>query len=232
MIKSVEEIGLADIDTALPDNQLIPWASESTPPCIPELVQLFHAINSLNTHHQPYMLQFVGSVPGEGVSMIASSFIEISASQCGYPVLLVNCSPKAANTDRTLSLIDAYLQTGSINQAIRPADGHPGIGLARLSTKKDARLNINAASLGDLFKLAKREFSIVVLDCPPASMSPESLALARFCNCSVLVVEAESTSRKMVAKTKQALERFDGNIVGVVFNKYQSYIPRWLNNWL
>jgi Mrp family chromosome partitioning ATPase len=58
------------------------------------------------------------------------------------------------------------------------------------------------------------------------------LALARFCDGTVLVVEAETTSRQSVDETKQALERFDGQIIGVVFNHYKSYIPRWLDRWI
>jgi protein-tyrosine kinase len=232
MIKAVGDIGLADIASAISDNPLIPWASDVMLPQIPEFVQLFHAINSLNTRHQPFILQFIGSVPGEGVSTIASSFVEIAASQRGNPVLLIDCNPSAATAGGAPSLIDAFHETGSINAAIQAAPGHPGIGLARLSTAKNARLTINAASLDNLLKLAKNDFPIVILDCPPASLTPESLALARFCSCTVLVVEAETTSRKTIAETKRALERFDGNIIGVVFNQYKTYIPRWLDHWL
>jgi Mrp family chromosome partitioning ATPase len=232
MIKAVEDIGVADIDAVTADSQLVPWTPDASHPQISEFVQLFHAIDSLNSRHEPYVLQFVGSVPGEGVSTVASSFVEIAASQAGNPVLLIDCNPSASNAAGSLSLIDAFLQTGRINEAIHAAPGHLGIGIARLSSTKDARLNINAASLGNLFKLAKKIFPIIVLDCPPATLSPESLALARFCNCTVLVIEAETTSRKVVAETKQAIERFDGQIIGVVFNRSKAYLPRWLDGWL
>jgi Mrp family chromosome partitioning ATPase len=234
MIKAVEELGRAEINSVMSDKRLIPPASDTPPPPprIPELVQLFHAINTLNAHHQPYVLQFLGSVPGEGVSTIASSFIAIAASQCGKPVLLVDCNPIAAEAVAVPSLIDAFHETGLINAAIQAAPGHPGVGLARLSTAEDTRLNIDAANLRKLFELAKKAFPTVVLDCPPASLTPESLALARFCDGTVLVVEAETTSRPIIAETKQVLERFDGQIIGVVFNQYKTYIPRWLDRWL
>jgi len=231
MIKTVEELGRADVASVTLDKRFAPPASDAPPPRIPELIQLFHAINALNTHHQPYVLQFMGSVPGEGVSMIASSFIEIAA-QRGKPVLLIDCNPSAAEAAAAPSLIDAIHKTGSIESAIQKAPGHPGVGLACLSTAEDARLNIDAADLRKLFDLAKKSFPIVVLDCPPASLTPESLALARFCDGTVLVIEAETTSRPTIAETKQALERFDGQIIGIVFNQYKTYIPRWLDRWL
>ena len=151
-------------------------------------MQLFHAISTLNANHQPYVLQFTGSVPGEGVSTIASSFVQIAASQQGKPVLLIDCNAPATKAASSPSLIDAFHETGSINAAIQPAPGRPGIGLAQLSTEEDGRLNIDAGDLRKLFELAKRAFPIIVLDCPPACLTPESLALARFCDGTVLVI--------------------------------------------
>ena len=113
MIKTVEELGRAEVASVTLDKRFAPPASDAPPPRIPELIQLFHAINALNTHHQPYVLQFMGSVPGEGVSMIASSFIEIAA-QRGKPVLLIDCNPSAAEAAAAPSLIDAIHKTGSI----------------------------------------------------------------------------------------------------------------------
>jgi Mrp family chromosome partitioning ATPase len=231
MIETVNEIGLADIE-APPDGRLIPLDLDAAAPRVPELIQLFHAVSSLNANHQAYILQFVGSVRGEGVSTIASSFVEIAAAQQGDPVLLIDCSPGAEPVAGVLSLIDAFRETGSVIAAIQAAPGRPGIGLARLSTAKDARLNVNAANLSALLKIAKQSFPVVVLDCPPVSLVPESLALARFCDGTVLVVEAETTSRKTIAETKQALERFDGQIIGVVLNQCKTYIPHWLNQLL
>jgi Mrp family chromosome partitioning ATPase len=227
LFKAAAEFGRAKIS----DNPLMPPESSAPPARIYELVQLFHAINALNTHHQPYVLQFMGSVPGEGVSMIASSFVEL-ASQRGKPVLLVDCNPSAAGTTAAPSLIDTFHETGTIDGAIHAEPGSPSVGLARLSTAEDARLNIEATDLRELFDMAKKSFPIVVLDCPPASLTPESLALARFCDGTVLVVKAESTSRPTVSETKQAIERFDGQIIGVVFNRYKTYIPHWLDRWL
>ena len=232
MIKAVEDLGRAEIGPLPRDRRLVPLAA--APPRIPQLIQLFHAISTLNASHQPYVLQFVGSVPGEGVSSLASGFVQIAASQQGKPVLLIDCNaaPAQAQAVPSPSLIDAFHETGAITVAIQPAPGRTGIGYARLSTAEDGRLNIDAGDLRKLFELAKKAFPIIVLDCPPACLTPESLALARFCDGTVLVIGAEAASRQTIAETKQALERFDGQIIGVVFNQYKTYIPRWLERWL
>ena len=231
MIKAVEDLGRAEIGPLPRNRRLVPLAA-AAPPRIPQLIQLFHAISTLNAAHQPYVLQFVGSVQGEGVSTIASGFVQIAASQQGKPVLLIDCNAPAPQAVASPSLIDAFHETGAINAAIQPAPGRTGIGYARLSTAEDGRLNIDAGDLRKLFELAKKAFPIIVLDCPPACLTPESLALARFCDGTVLVIAAEAASRQTIAETKQALERFDGQIIGVVFNQYKTYIPRWLERWL
>ncbi len=107
MIKAVEDLGRAEIGPLPRDRRLVPLAA--APPRIPQLIQLFHAISTLNAGHQPYILQFVGSVPGEGVSSLASGFVQIAASQQGKPVLLIDCNAPPAQAvavalaDRRLS---------------------------------------------------------------------------------------------------------------------------------
>jgi hypothetical protein len=206
-------------------------------PRVPQFVQLFHAINALNTNDRPFILQFVASVHGEGTSTIATSFVEVVAgSPSAKRALLVDCNPDAEAPARAKSLvpslIDAFHEFGSVDVAIKWARGSPGVGLTRLSSGNDSLLNISAGDLRQLFDLVMQSFPIIVFDCPPAKEAPESLALARYCDGTVLVVRAESTPRPIVAATKQAVERFGGQIIGVVFNQCSTYIPIWLDRWL
>lgn len=229
VMEAAEELGRAKVPL-IPDEPLNSPAPDPTPPLrIPELVELFHAINSLNAQDQPYILQFIGSVPGEGVTTIAASFVEIAASQRTKKILLIDCNPAPRAAAQPPSLIDAYHEAGSIDAAIQTVPGHPRIKLARLSSAEDARLGIDAVDLRKLFELAAKSFPVIVLDCPPVSQAPESLALARYCDGTVIVVAAETTARPVIDETKRALERFDANIIGMVFNRQKNYIPRWLD---
>ncbi len=200
------------------------------PSRISELSHLFHAINALNTRHRPYVLQFIGSTPGEGVTTIATSFVQIAASHQSEPVLFVDCAANASRGATSCSLIDAFREDGSIEAAIQKAPGCAKIRIARLSV--DGYLNIDAGDLEKLFDLARKAFPVVVLDCPPARLMPESLTLARLCDGTVLVVGAETTPRLAVAETKQSLERFDAHIIGIVLNQYKNYLPSWFDRWL
>ncbi|SFK74584.1 CpsD/CapB family tyrosine-protein kinase [Methylocapsa palsarum] len=231
IIEAVGTLGRAKVPLISEERPAPPVPGGNPTPAlrIPELVQLFHAINSLNARDQPYILQFIGSVPGEGVSTIAASFVEIAASQRTKQILLIDCNPASGAATQPPSLIDAFHETGSIDAAIRTAADHQRIKLARLSTAEDARLGIDAADLRRLLELAAKSFPVIVLDCPPAIQAPESLALARYCDGTVIVVAAETTARSVIDQTKRALERFDANIIGMVFNQQKNYIPRWLD---
>lgn len=216
-----------------------PTARSWKPPFVEmplEFIKLFHAISAMNTQDQPYVLQFVGSIHGEGASTVARNFAMVAASHCTKPTLLVNCAPPIEPPDREPlpgpSLIDAFCESGTIAAAIQPTPDFPNVGLARLSAAENARLNIDAADLRRLFELLKQTFPIIVLDCPPTTESPESLALVRYCDGTVLVVRAETTPRSVIAETKDSVEHFGGRIVGVVLNRCKSYLPRWLRRWL
>jgi Mrp family chromosome partitioning ATPase len=201
-----------------------------------EFLHLFHAIKALSTPNKSFVLQFVASVHCEGTSTAASGFVETAATHSRKPVLLIDCTPiggKAAPFRSSMqSLIDTFYETGAIDNAIQPAPNFPGVMLSRLSGADDGLLNIDSGDLSRLLDLARQAFPIIVLDCSPATEEPESLALARYSDGTVLVVRAEVTPRPLVAETKQSIERFGGQLVGVVFNRNSIYIPRWLQGWV
>jgi len=235
MIKVLQAIGRAR--TGLVPTERIAAGSAALKPAsirrASEFVHLFHAVNALNPKDQPFVLQFIASVHREGTSTVALGFVEAAASQGAKPILLVDCNP-AGETAAPVrlsapSLIDAFHETGAINAGIQPVPGFQRVALARLSAADDALLNIDCGDLRRLFDLAKQTFPIIVLDCPPATEATESLALARFSDGTVLVVRAEVTPRPLIAETKQAVERFGGQFIGVVFNQRRIYIPRWLD---
>ncbi len=200
---------------------------------LPEYTRLFHAINSLNEHNKPFQLQLLASVHGEGTSSIAAALATVATREIGSRVLLLDCNP-VPDTASLLEppvpfLLDEFRISGTIEAALQQPEAELGLRLARLSGKPDGILGASPAELQRLFDALHESFATVVLDCPPASTNPISLALSRYCDGTVLVVRAETTSRRTIADTKRAVERFGGQIVGVVFNRQRTYLPGWLS---
>jgi Mrp family chromosome partitioning ATPase len=69
---------------------------------------------------------------------------------------------------------------------------------------------------------------VIVLDSPPAD-SPEAAALSRYCDGSVLVVQAGRTRQAEIETAKTLIERLGGQTVGVVLNRERSVLPRWMS---
>ena len=203
----------------------------------PEYVRLFHAINSLNEQNKPFILQIVSSTNGEGTSRTAAALSQVAARDTVLPVLLVDCSPTPGDASARggsfcPTLLEAFSIAGTVEAAIQQSDESPRLKACRLTAESDGVLGASPAELQRLFEELRNRFAMVVLDCPPALLNPMSLALARYCDGSALVVRSETTRRASIAETKRLVERYGGQIIGLVLNRKRAYLPGWLHRHL
>jgi Mrp family chromosome partitioning ATPase len=206
-----------------------PW-QYARPRHVPDLIRLFHATNAMNTEFRPFVLQFLASAHREGTSTMAAGYALIAATERARSVLLVDCG--AGPEGDMPTLIRAFKETRSTDAAIQPIPAMNGLAVARLSRSANPLLEIDGPELRLLFEVTRRRYPIIVLDCPPAATAPDSLGLAQYADGTVLVVRAETTRRPVIAATKDSVERFGGQVIGVVFNRRRMYIPGWLYRWL
>jgi Mrp family chromosome partitioning ATPase len=78
-----------------------------------------------------------------------------------------------------------------------------------------------------MLDMLRATYPVIVLDTPPSD-APESAAVSRYCDGSVLVVAAGRTRQWEIETAKSLLERLGGQTVGVVLNRERSVMPRWL----
>lgn len=71
------------------------------------------------------------------------------------------------------------------------------------------------------------DFDYVIFDMPPMDESTSTLAIARFMDKVLLVVESEKSGRDTVLRSYSDLKRANVN-VSAVLNKTRSYTPKWL----
>jgi Mrp family chromosome partitioning ATPase len=72
-----------------------------------------------------------------------------------------------------------------------------------------------------MFDGLREHFSFIVLDCPPVSRGIETLSLARHCDGTILVVQADRTPARSVDKARDSIDRMGGQVVGTVFNQFR-----------
>ncbi|HTB43040.1 MAG TPA: hypothetical protein VK741_05390 [Acetobacteraceae bacterium] len=191
-----------------------------------EFVRLVYAVDALKARDASFVLQFLSATKGEGTSLVAAQFASTASAEQSRSVLLVNCDPSVATSQRP-TLVEALQRHGKIEAAIGPSITAPGLMIAQLTDYAHPLLSIDAAGVRHIFDLAKNRYSIVALDCPAVSQAADSLALARHCDGTLLVVRAELAPKRVVKDTIAALDRFGGQVIGMVFNQAPAGRRSW-----
>lgn len=198
---------------------------------VPELVNLYYLIQSMRAPDRPLVVQFMAATPREGTSSIARGFAEVATHQPGGRVLLAACGGVQADAHGRgahLSLAAAVKGDHPLESAVAVVPTNPSLDTARLSDAAHPLLDLDATSLVKLFDAVRGTYDITVLDCAAGGPNPDSVALSRFCDGTILVIRAETVRSQVVEAVRRSIERSGGNIVGAVLNGRRRYIPSWL----
>ncbi len=224
-----------------------------------DFVRLHYAIEALRSEGRPIVLQFVSASAGEGTSTVATGFAAVAASERPGAVLVVSCGEPAAEAARaraapTLvgaapalagaarrgtdgapagvpSLIEAVAAGQPAAAAVWRSASCRGLLRARLGVSAHPLMEIGSGALRRLLNGLGESYATVVLDCAPAT-SPDSAALSRHCDGTVLVVRAGVARVAAIDKARTAVERAGGHVVGVVLNRRRRALPSWLERLL
>lgn len=191
----------------------------------PSFVQLYYAIEARRTSSTASMVvQFVSPSAGAGVSTVASGYARVAAAGRPSPVLFVDasCRPNkndAAGTDAP-TLIEAFGCDLDLGDAIVPARNADNLQWARLCRGSDELLAVGSGGLQDLVSLLSARHHLMVFD--SASIDrPEAAALSRYCDGSLLVLEAGVTSQLQTDAACKRIKQFGGLPIGIVLNREQ-----------
>jgi Mrp family chromosome partitioning ATPase len=199
----------------------------------PSFVQLYYAIEARRTSAMPLVVQFISPTPGTGASTVASGYARVAADDCAQPVLYIDCNGSAvkprgrAPEAQTPTLFDVLRRGLPLTEAITPARDAKNLLWARLGPGERPLLALGGDRLQSMLDMLRADHPVIVLDTPPTE-SPESAAVSRYCDGSVLVVAAGRTRQWEIETAKALLERLGGQTVGVVLNRERSVLPRWL----
>jgi len=78
---------------------------------------------------------------------------------------------------------------------------------------------MDSDSMRQFLKEQRDLFDFIVLDCPPALVVADSMALAPLADALLVVADAKESDRDMVSRLKEELEQVGGKIVGAVLNR-------------
>ncbi len=201
---------------------------------IPEaLVKLYYTIDALRPAGENLVLQLVAAGAGQGTSTIAGMLARTAAAR-DQSVLLLDCGHRErpasfAAGPGPSSIAEAFRAGLPLPQAATAPAADGPYRLAALAPRPHTLLDLPTTGWRAIFAALRGGFDMVLLDSPAAAVAPEAAALARYCDGTILVVQAEATTAQAVQDLRRDIERAGGRIVGAVLNRERSHLPGWLS---
>lgn len=170
----------------------------------------------------------IAGMPGSGATTVAAN-LAISCASADENVLIIDANVRRPAMHRVfgitepLGLADCLAGQTSLDEAVRTSSvanlsvltaGSPGNRMVpeRLSSEAMSRLLAEAAA----------KYDRVFIDCPPAIVSGDGVALANRCDAVIMVVRALAEKRGLVNRIRTQLAEAHAELVGVVVNAVKS----------
>ncbi len=186
--------------------------------------------------------QFTASNYAEGVTSITLAFAAFFTTlKTGGEILVVETNlrqpafAELLGVDEERSLIAAVTESLPLDEAIQPVKdrGFYALPAGRSERAKgdffyQSVLQELSAVLGEL----KTEFRYILVDSPPVGPFPDATMVCRAVDGVIVVVESNVTRSEVLDHTVRELRSNKAEILGLVLNKRELQIPRWLYRFL
>jgi protein-tyrosine kinase len=198
------------------------------------LLSLYQRIESILPHSQIKVVQFIGSRAGEGTSTIAREFGIMTANRLNKSVLILDADQQNPKQHIFSGITPEYgwedlLNNGGDLDKVIYQEKESSLSVCHVSPNVVITHDLfDSLRIVNLWNKLKEHFDLVIVDSPPATTSPDGIAISRHVDGVVLVLEAEKTRWPVADKARETIEKNGGKILGVVLNKRQYYIPDFI----
>ena len=163
---------------------------------------------------------------GEGKSTITFALAQAFAEDQGKKVLLVDADIRRSYLSQRLGY-DSKLAGLSecITEKLSVVDSIYKTNIDGLFITPSGRLTENSTQLfkRDCFKnyleMTRKAFDMVIIDTPPIGYVVDAAIIASLADASVMVVAANTVSRKEIKRNLLELKKANENFLGIIFNK-------------
>lgn len=217
----------------------------------PESSRLFSLMNPVFTPGQGLTVQFIGANPAEGVSTIARDFALTAAQYVQGSVLLLDfdwgrdshyqhfqtvlereggrpSQPFNLDIDLSPMLRLPESEIGFPFHFERLPEANLILGRQTPHPKAASWITPCVLNRPDIWAMLRRQFTLTVVDAPPAGQSLDGIAISGAMDAVVLVVRAESTRTPVVENLRDRLIAQGAPLVGLVLNQRRFYIPKFV----
>jgi capsular exopolysaccharide synthesis family protein len=210
-----------------------------------EFFEEFHRLDQRLSEYEAKpvrVVQFTSSRFGEGVTSVVLAFARYLADAHGSDkVLAVEANLRQPVFCELLdlpaehSIVSILEGRSSIEDAIYevPDEGFRVIpGQFGPIKEGGSSLKASPQQMGALINDLRKQFQYILLDTLPAGKVVDSAALSRHADGVIIVVEANVTRQEVLENTIKVLRANRANVVGIVLNKRDLHIPKWLYRFL
>jgi protein-tyrosine kinase len=205
---------------------------------IKEMLHLSDTIDVLLPRPSGKLIQFIGSQEGEGTTTLVRAFAKVVASRPNEAVLLIDTAEKS---QLSLDLVAQHLKDDLEQLALQGATIDKSPDTMHESCLFTSPVSTHGTPLPTVFRSLytnglldnlRQRFTLILVDSPPVTSAAAGLAITRYMDGVVLVVEAAATPWPVIKSDKDKITNAGGNVLGVVFNKQRCYIPPFIRNFI
>jgi protein-tyrosine kinase len=199
-----------------------------------EMLGLYRSLDNVFPGLHQKVILFLGAKGGEGASTVVSSLARVAAERLDRKVAVLDADTLHPTQHRLFGVSpvvgwdDVLRGTEPAEKAFYRTNGNEVWVVPVSSARAGTVQVIDAPGMEVLFGALRERFDLVLIDCAPATVFPDSIALSRKTDGVVLVIEAESTRRPVAETVHQQITNTGGRVIGIVFNKRRYYIPEFI----
>jgi capsular exopolysaccharide synthesis family protein len=162
------------------------------------------------------------AAPDEGKSRTAANLAIVLAEQ-GYRVLLIDADFRRPSLHRLFGKERNFglsnLMLGQEPDLVADEQVPNLVVLTSGPTPPNPSELLGSAQLNSLMSRFRQEFSYILIDTPPVNTVTDASVVAGSADAAILVVDANKATYPALQHAKQALERVNARLLGVVMNK-------------
>ena len=210
---------------------IAPWSAGHfiRPYCeaIRDRLGLYFELNHLT--HKPKLVGVTSFSNAAGTSTLAAGLASALSETDEGKVLLVDVNLGPGEVHPFFKGKPAYPLATALQQSGPMDAAADNLYLATIGSAKSGPAQLGLKRFFDLMpNLKASDFDYIIFDMPPLGPTSPTWALSPFMDKMLLIVQSDTTNKEVVNRGYSKLIREREN-VSVVFNKAQSYGPKWIS---
>ena len=168
------------------------------------------------------VINMTSANPGEGKTVTCINVATVY-SQAEKKVLLVDMDLRKPKIHRAFDLsntggVSGYIQDKSLKNNIQEVDTylHVMVSGEKIPFPSEA---LGSNLIKDMMEEIRKEYDIVIIDCPPMTAVTDASIISNFCDGTVFVLASRSTNRDVARNSIKLLNNHGANVLGAVLTR-------------